>query len=342
MKSLIIGGAGFVGPYLARHLKDRGHDVAVTGMPGESKSGFCQKFQGQCGAAVTGMPGEMDSMLETEFYELDVLDKGAVLKLMKKIEPDYVFHLAAQSSVSVSWKEPGLTIDVNIKGSVNVLDAVRAVEKKMRVLLVGSSEEYGAVPAGEMPVREDMGIRPANVYAATKACQNMLGRIYAQAYGLDIVMVRAFNHIGPNQPPLFVAADFCRQAAEIEAGKREPVIRTGNLAVRRDFTDVRDVVRAYALLAQKGQAGWTYNVGSGRAAGIGEILQMILKKSTADIRVETDPSKFRPSDVPEIKADISRLRKAAGWEPKISLEQTVQETLDYWRRKVSGQGGWET
>ena len=314
MKSLIIGGAGFVGGYLARHLLTLGHEVAITKIPSEQ-------------TAAAGV----------SVYDLDVRDQDAVSEVLKNVRPDMVFHLAAQSSVAVSWKHPQLTADINIKGILNVLDGLRRYGGNPRVLLVGSGEEYGYVLPEETPVRETNPVRPGNIYAATKACQNMVGRIYAQAYDLDLVMVRPFNHIGPNQSPVFVAADFCKQAAEIEAGMREAVIRVGNLNVRRDFTDVRDVVRAYALLVQKGQAGETYNIGSGHAVRIGDILRTILDQSAASIRVEVDSEKLRPADVPVMEADISKMQRLTGWKPQIRLEQTIEDMLGYWR-KVAANG----
>ena len=311
MKSLIIGGAGFVGSYLIRYLQEQGQEVAVTKMPQET----------------IAAPG-------TDQYDLNILEKDSITDLILKLQPDYVFHLAAQSSVGLSWKNPQMTIDVNIKGSVNVLEALRKAEKRPKTLLIGSGEEYGAIRPEELPVSETNALKPENIYAATKACQNMFGRIYAEAYGLSVTMVRAFNHIGPNQVPMFVVADFCRQTAEIEAGKREAVLKVGNLAAERDFTDVRDVVRAYALLVEKGTAGETYNVGSGHTVAIDTILKMILSMSDKEIRIEKDPSKFRPVDVPTIEADTKKLYEATGWTPQISLEQTIRETLDYWRRRV--------
>lgn len=312
MKSLIIGGAGFVGGYLAKHLLTLGHEVAITKIPSEQ-------------TAAAGV----------SVYDLDIRDQDAVSEVLKNVRPDMVFHLAAQSSVAVSWKHPQLTADINIKGILNVLDGLRRYGGNPRVLLVGSGEEYGYVLPEETPVRETNPVRPGNIYAATKACQNMVGRIYAQAYDMDLVMVRPFNHIGPNQSPVFVTADFCKQVAEIEAGKREAVIRVGNLNVRRDFTDVRDVVRAYALLVRKGQAGETYNVGSGQAVKIGDILRTILDQSTASIRVEVDSEKLRPADVPVMEADISKVQRLTGWKPQISLEQTIEDMLGYWRKMAA-------
>lgn len=316
MKSLIIGGAGFVGAYLVRHLKnDLGQDVVVTKMP-----------RGQ--VKVDGV--DMDSI---QVCDLDILQKESIVALFREIRPDYIYHLAAQSSVSVSWKNPALTVDVNVKGGVNILEALRELEDKPRVLFIGSGEEYGHILPGETPIKEGNVPRPGNIYAATKVCQNMLAKIYADAYGLDVMMVRAFNHIGPNQLPLFVVADFCKQVAEIEAGNREPVMKVGNLSAKRDFTDVRDVVRAYALLMKSGCAGETYNIGSGHAIAIEDILKQILDHSSVEIRVEVDPERLRPVDVPIIEADTTKVYEATGWKPEISLEQTIRETLDYWRTK---------
>ena len=248
--------------------------------------------------------------------------------------PDLVFHLAAQSSVSMSWKNPQQTVDVNVKGSVNVLDGLRSMKKKARILLIGSGEEYGQVIPSETPVCETSPLRPGNIYAATKACQNMIGRIYAQAYGMNLVMVRAFNHIGPDQSPVFAAADFCRQAALIESGMQEAVIRVGNLEAKRDFTDVRDVVHAYVLLAEKGQAGETYNVGSGHAVSIGDVLKLVLKQSAVEIQVEVDEEKLRPVDVPIMEADVRKVWRDVGWKAQIQLEQTIGDMMEYWRSMI--------
>ncbi|MCL2227075.1 MAG: GDP-mannose 4,6-dehydratase [Oscillospiraceae bacterium] len=318
MKALVIGAAGFVGKHLMRHLrKDCGWAVAATKLPHEQIDGL-DEF----------------AKLGVDIFDLDILNQDDVSCLLKKNQPDCIFHLAAQSSVSLSWENPALTVDVNIKGTVNVLEALRQLGKKPKVLLVGSGEEYGRVNQDEVPICEDNALRPGNVYAATKACQGILGKIYADAYNLDIIIVRAFNHIGPGQSPVFVVSDFCKQVAEIEAGQREPVIRVGNLSAKRDFTDVRDVVRAYGLLIEYGKRGETYNVGSGKAIDIDSILKAILAKSSADIEVVTDKSKLRPIDVPIIEADIGKLRMLTNWKPEIELEQTIAETLEHWKRNI--------
>lgn len=311
MKALVIGAAGFVGGHLIRCLRDAwGWEVFATKLAQE---------QG----------GE-----NVPYYDLDLADQDGISRLLQQTKPDYVFHLAAQSSVALSWKQPELTVNVNINGTLHLLDAVRALSWNPRVLLVGSGEEYGKIRPEELPLNEEAPLRPGNLYAATKATQNMIGKIYADAYGMDLLMVRAFNHVGPGQSPMFVVSDFCKQVAELEKGDREPVMRVGNLESRRDFTDVRDVVQAYALLVQKGAAGETYNVGSGHAVSIRWLLDKILGYSAVPIRVETDPSKFRPIDIPVIEADVKKLRACTGWEPKIPLEQTLRETLDDWREKI--------
>lgn len=316
MKAMILGAAGFVGPYLIDAIR---HDLL-------------------CEIVVTKLPHETvaPSPQNTAFraVNLDILNPLAIIDLLRSEKPDYIFHLAAQSSVSYSWKNPALTVDVNVKGALNVLGAIRQLRADgydPRVLMIGSGEEYGHIKPGNVPIREDSDLDPGNIYAATKACQNMMATIYAHAYGLQLMMVRAFNHFGPRQAPLFVAADFCRQAVLIEKGQQEPVMRVGNLSAKRDFTDVRDVVRAYTALVQFGIPGETYNVGSGHAIPVQKILDLIVAQSEAEIAVETDPAKLRPVDVPIIEADISKIYAATGWKPSIPLETTIADTLAYWR-----------
>ena len=311
-KALVIGAGGFAGSYLIKHLHDEcGYEVAAT-----------RHINNPFNDA------------KATVYDLDILDKEAITTLLFEVRPDYIFHLAAQSSVSVAWSNPQLTIDVNIKGVVNVLDAVRELYYKPRIVVIGSGEEYGHIKPNETPIKEENRLDPGNIYAATKACQNMICSIYSKAYDMELVMVRAFNHIGPKQSPIFVVSDFCKQVAEIEAGLRKPVMYVGNLSAKRDFTDVRDVVRAYGLLASHGAKGETYNVGRGHAYEIREILDKIISLSDCDIKVEIDQAKIRPVDVPIIEADITKLQLATGWDARISIDETLKEVLDYWRNKL--------
>lgn len=308
-KALIIGGAGFVGKYLAEYLSSKcGYQVCSTKMKNEVLEGV--------GYSVVDM---------------NLLVKEEVSTVINEQEPDYIFHLAAQSSVAVSWSNPQLTVDVNIKGTLNLLDVLKEIEYKGSVLLIGSGEEYGRICPDEVPISEDTVLRPGNIYAATKSCQNMIATIYAKAYQLNLIMVRAFNHVGPRQSPQFVVSDFCKQVAEVELGQREPVIHVGNLKAKRDFTDVRDVVAAYECLVRQGKAGETYNVGSGTAYSIEEILNQIIALSGKEIRIEIEKERLRPIDVPIIVADISKITEETDWRQKISLTETLQDTLNYWK-----------
>ncbi len=309
MDALVIGAGGFVGKYLLRQLLTEGKQ------PGATK-----------------LPKERISIDGVEEFDLDLASQNAVCNLLREHRPAQIYHLAAQSSVAVSWKEPEATIQVNVLGTLHLLEAVRCIpDYYPRILLIGSGEEYG-IRKAETPIAESEPLRPGNPYAMTKACQNMLGTIYARAYGMAVVMVRAFNHIGVGQTPQFVAADFALQIAEIEAGLRPPLLRVGNLTARRDFSDVRDVVRAYTLLMEKGFAGETYNVGSGKAVSIQELLDTLLSLSRESIAVEQDPARMRPSDVPVIEADISKLQADTGWQPEYPLQETLYTMLEHNRR----------
>lgn len=310
MKALIIGGAGFVGGYLIRELNGSGWEVHATRLPDENLSEVC------CS------------------HFLNILEKENIKPLLDEVMPDVVYHLAAQSSVSVSWKKPQLTAEINIIGTINILEAMRGAKKQdIRLILIGSGEEYGFIRPEACPISENEPLNPGNIYAATKACQGMLGEIYARAYKKDIINVRAFNHSGPNQLPIFVISDFCRQIAEIEKGERPPEISVGNLSAQRDFTDVRDIVRAYRLLAEKGVSGKTYNIGRGKAVSIQYILDTALSLAKVPIKIKQDPARMRASDIPIIEPDVSRIFADTGWKSEISIEKTVEDTLDFWRNK---------
>lgn len=310
MKSLIIGAAGFVGGYLIRELAKNGQEIHATCLENETISAD-----------------------NCTVHTLDIMDKESIVKLIDDVAPDTVFHLAAQSSVSVSWKKPQLTAEINVVGTINVLEALKDAQKKdIRILLIGSGEEYGFIRPDACPLSEEENLHPGNIYAATKACGEMIGSIYARAYKMDVVMVRAFNHSGPGQSTTFVISDFCHQIAEIEKGNAEPVMSVGNLSAMRDFTDVRDVVRAYRMLAEKGASGKVYNVGRGKAVAISEILETALSYAECDIKTVTDPKRMRASDIPIIEPDVSRINEDTGWNAVITVEQTIKDTLEYWRK----------
>jgi len=309
-KALIIGVAGFVGDYLAEQLQFEGYNVYAT----KSQKGRYERE----GVAV---------------YDLDILEYTKVMETIIGVSPNLIFNLAAQSSVALSWQNPQLTVDVNIKGTVNLLEAVKVSGLLPRIMLIGSGEEYGCSLSEHCPVSESVFPKPASIYAITKATQNMLGELYSKVYNMEIVSVRAFNHIGPRQSAHFVISDFCKQVAEIENGLRAPVIYVGNLDAKRDFTDVRDIVRAYCVLAKSGQTGVTYNVGSGKSISIQKILEIILNLSSAKIQVVVDERKLRPTDIPIVEADIAKVR-GMNWAPEIDIHESLTNILDYWRKEI--------
>ena len=307
MKSLVIGGAGFAGQYLIEELLREGETVYATKLPDETID-----------------------ICDVDVFDVDVRDYAEVFTLLDEVHPEHIYHLAAVSSAAPSWKKPQMTMEVNVIGVINLLEAILALELSPKVLLIGSSEEYGIPADSSVPLSEKISPQPTNIYAVSKVAQNMLGNIYRKAYDIDIISVRAFNHIGPRQSSNFVASDFCRQVANIERGA-EPVISVGNLNAVRDFTDVRDVVRAYSAIMKKGIPGKTYNVGGGTVLSIAELLEKIISLSTATIISEMDKSRIRPIDTPKIMADITELKKDTGWAPTYTIEQTLTDTLDYWR-----------
>ncbi|MCR4431948.1 MAG: GDP-mannose 4,6-dehydratase [Tepidanaerobacteraceae bacterium] len=314
MKALITGINGFVGEYLAVYLQSRNIEVCGTY--------FKENIQN------TGF----------QIFKMDVTQKSQVLEVLSYVKPDCIFHLAAQSSAAVSWKEPQMTMEVNVGGTINILESLREMKMNPRILLVGSSEEYGFVRPDELPVNETQPFRPANPYAVSKVAQDMLGEIYSKAYGMDIVRARPFNHIGPRQNPTFAAPDFARRIALIEKGKLEPVMSVGNLEVERDFTDVRDVVKAYYDLLQKGEKGQVYNIGSGKSYKIRYILDVLLSLSEVDVQIKQDPARMRPSDVPVLRCDNTRLVKLTSWHPTYTIEETLKDVLNYWRDTVENEG----
>jgi GDP-4-dehydro-6-deoxy-D-mannose reductase len=264
----------------------------------------------------------------------DLTSRDQATSLVEQVRPAYIFHLAAQSNVQKAFNDPETTIINNVVGQLNLLDALRATSPGARVLIVGSSEQYGLVRPQDIPIDEDTPFRPNNPYAVSKIAQDALGLQYFLAYGQENIRVRPFNHIGPGQTEHFVAAAFARQVARIEAGLQEPVIYVGNLAAERDFTDVRDMVRAYYLALTMGEPGEVYNIGSGKGRSIQWLLDTLVSMSSVAVEVKHDPARMRPADIPVLVGDTTRFRESTGWQPEIALEDTLRDILQYWREKV--------
>ena len=317
MRVLITGLTGFVGSHLAEYALKAGAEVSGS-IRWRSKTENIEHLRSQI-----------------RLIESDLRDLSSVQGLLESADPDYIVHLAAQSFVAASWQTPAETLYTNTVSQINLLEAVRGRPKKPRFLVVGSSEEYGLVLDNELPVKETNPLRPLSPYAVSKVTQDLMGYQFWKSYGLPIVRTRAFNHEGPRRGDVFVTSNFAKQIAEIEAGLREPVVYVGNLAARRDYSDVRDIVRGYWLLLERGELGEVYNLCSGRSWAIREILDFYLRRSSvSSIAVKEDPARLRPSDVPHLLGDASKIHQALGWKPEIPFEQTLVDTLEYWRRRI--------
>jgi len=247
--------------------------------------------------------------------------------------PDAIYHLARRASVPAAWRHPATTLQNNAVAQLNVLSALADSGASPRVLVVASADEYGRVRPQDLPVDEDTPLRPVNPYAVSKVTQDFLGLQYHLSHGLPVIRVRPFNHAGPRQETGFVVSDFASQIASIERGHHPPVLSVGDLSAERDFSDVRDVVRAYHLALTKGEPGAVYNVGASRSIAVRQLLQNLLELSDSRIEVTEDPARMRPSDVPRIVSDCTRLCEATGWRPRWALDQTLADALDYWRRR---------
>lgn len=316
-KVLITGASGFVGAHLAKHLLGL-HYLDIYGT-----------FRSESSRDNSPVKDKIN------FMQVDLQDKEQVNKLLKETKPSLIFHLAAQANVPLSIKDPISTFHANIDSQLNLFNAVKELGlEDTRILLVSSAEVYGYVRPEDLPIDEGTPHRPANPYAVSKIAQDYLGFQYNLSYNMPIIIVRPFSHIGPGQGTGFVVSDFSKKIAEIEKGISEPVLRVGNLEAKRDFTDVRDMVSVYSLLIEKGEEGQVYNAGSGKSISIKDVLNKLLQLSKIKISVETDKAKFRPSDIPELICDTTKVTRLTDWKPKISLETTLKDTLDYWRSRV--------
>ena len=317
MKALVTGGAGFAGSHLTEVLLGLGWETTVLAAEQEDL-------------------GNIRHLLgNVRVLRGDLRDAEGLRGLVRSCAPDRVFHLAALSSPSESVRNPALAYEVNFLGTLNLLLACRPLGKDLRFLFVSSSEVYGVVGSGNLPLREESPLRPANPYAGSKAAGEMLAYQFFKSDGMAVVRVRPFNHTGPRQSPTFVCSDFARQVAEIELGLRPPRITVGNLKVERDFSDVRDIVRGYHLLLEKGQPGEVYQLGAGRAVSIEEILQTLLRQTTVPVEVVIDPARVRPSESPSVWGDTSKAESSVAWKREFSLEKALRDVKQDWTDKLS-------
>lgn len=318
MNVLITGITGFAGSHLAEYI--------LTEHPSVKVSGFVRWR--------SRMDNVKDILDKIELHEADLKDMVSLKKALAVIKPDKVFHLAAQSFVPTSWKLPAETFAINALGQINLFETLLDLKLNPKFQIAGSSEEYGMVHPHEVPMKETNTLRPLSPYAVSKVAQDLLGYQYHQSYGLRTVRTRGFNHTGPRRGDVFVTSNFAKQVAEIEKGLKPPVIHVGNLEAKRDFTDVRDMVRAYWLATEKCEDGDVYNIGSGKTYVMQDMLDMLLGMSKVKVKVEVDPARLRPSDVPILLADASKFVKQTDWQPRIPFATTLKDLLNYWRERV--------
>ena len=318
MRVLITGITGFAGSHLAEYILTNHADAVVFG--------------------TVRWRSRMDNIAQIQdkvrLIEADLKDMVSLRAVLAESKPDRIFHLAAQSFVPTSWTCPSETFATNAIGEINLFEAVRALDLKPRIQVAGSSEEYGQVFSDEIPMKETNPLRPLSPYAVSKVAQDLLAFQYYKSYGLRTVRTRGFNHTGPRRGDVFVTSSFAKQIAEIEKKKRPPIISVGNLEAKRDFTDVRDMVRAYWLALEKGVEGEVYNIGRGQAFSMQEVLDLLMSLSRAKMEVKVDPARLRPSDVPVLLSDSTKFVSLTGWRPMIPFKQTIVDLLNYWRERV--------
>ncbi len=315
MRVLITGITGFVGPYVAAEIARSQPTAEIYGM------------------FWTPPDAETARVLPEGLHTLqgDITDPASLLAVLEDCRPDVILHLAASSSGAAAWARPVECFEVNAVGTLKLLEAVRHIKIAPTVVVASSGEIYGGAEDESHPLKETAPYRPISPYAASKAAQDLIADQFCRARGTPVIRLRLFNHTGPRRPPVFVASSFARQIVEIERGLRPPRMEVGNLEARRDFVDVRDAARAYWLAASKGAPGAAYNVCSGRAWSIREILDLLLEATDVAVEVVQDPARMRPADIPLLIGDPSLLERATGWRPEIPLVRTLSDLLEWWR-----------
>ncbi|MEK9207556.1 MAG: GDP-mannose 4,6-dehydratase [Patescibacteria group bacterium] len=314
-KVLITGITGFAGSHLADYLLSLGnYDISGTYLDDANLVNLEQKDK-------------------VRLHKLNLLDALAIEEMIAEEKPDLLFHLAALTSTRNSFDNPAKTFTNNVTSQINILEGVKKHSLDTKILVISSAEVYGLVSPEDLPIDENTPFNPTNPYAVSKLAQDFLGLQYNLAHKLKIVRVRPFNHVGVRQAPIFVISAFAKRIAEIEKGK-EKVMKVGNLTSKRDFTDVRDMVKAYVLALEKGKLGDVYNLGSGKSYEISKILEMMVGMSTVPIETQQDPSLLMQSDNPDLVCDPSKFEALTGWKSEIPIEKTLEETLEYWRKAI--------
>jgi GDP-4-dehydro-6-deoxy-D-mannose reductase len=314
LRILITGVNGFVGAYMAKYLQQI-NELTVFGTI---------RQDGKVGT----------SLLENNIRIMDIINKSQIKSVLADVYPNYIIHLAAQSSVAASWVNPQDTMSINVNGTLNLLDCVKEMQLQTRVLLIGSCEEYGSVEAESQPINELQALHPLNPYAVSKTTQNLLAQLYVKSYGMDILTVRSFNQIGAGQDPKFVISYFAKRIAEIENNKTDNILKVGNLDAIRDVLDVRDAITAYWAIMQKGRTGEIYNVGSGKGYKIADLLQILISLSTISVHIKLDPDRIRPTEVPISICDNKKIKNLLDWQPSYNLESSLEDILNYWRKRT--------
>ena len=316
--------------------------ILITGVTGFAGSHLAEYLLGLDGVEVHGLerwrssPDNIQHLrAKIILHECDLRDASSVQEVIETVRPERIFHLAAQSYVAASWTAPAETLMTNVIGQLNLFEAVRRTGIAPLIQIAGSSEEYGLVAADELPIRETNPLRPLSPYAVSKVGQDLLGYQYWMSYRLPVIRTRGFNHTGPRRGQVFAESYFAYEIAKIERGLQDPILKVGNLEAVRDYTDVRDMVRGYWLALERGEPGEAYNICSGEGHAIGDVLKILLAMSTATVRLEPDPSRLRPSDVPRLQGDNTKFVTRTGWRPQIPFRDTLRDLLQYWRDKVA-------
>jgi len=317
MRAFVTGLDGFAGQWLARELVEAGFELAGGSRVDLPSYSILSKAEAA----------------QLRWFAFELTDRPSIEKALRASNPDAIFHLAAQASVSESIVDPVATYETNVVGTAMLLESVATVAKSATVVCVGSADAYGTVKHEELPLTETAKLRPNNPYAASKTAAESIAMQYARSAQLNVIATRSFNHTGPGQRPAFAVPAFAKQIADIAKGSAPPVLHVGNLDARRDLSDVRDVVRAYRLLAQRGESGVAYNVCSGTSVSMRSIVDALVRSAGVEVSIEIDPGRLRPSDTPDIVGDNRRLRERTGWSQQIPLDQTLLDVYEWYAKR---------